>query len=147
MTNLTILSKQFFVTKDIHCAVQSFLLYSHLVVSDSFATPWTIVCQSPLSMGFPRQEYWSGLPWPPPGCLPDPRIQTVSSAWQVDSLPLSHLGRPCTTITTIHFQNFFIFHLETISIKQLTFHSLLPAWVTSCVFGISYKVLPIFGTS
>ena len=41
------------------------LLFSHKAMSDSFVTPWTVVCQAPLSMGFPRQEYWSGLllPW------------------------------------------------------------------------------------
>ena len=39
-------------------------------MSDSFATPWTVACQAPLSMEFPRQEYWSGLPFPPPGHLP-----------------------------------------------------------------------------
>ena len=55
-------------------------MLSHLDVSDTFATPWTVVCQAPLSMGFPRQEYWSGLPSPPPGDLPDPRIETVSPA-------------------------------------------------------------------
>ena len=43
-----------------------------------FATPWTIACQAPLSMGFFRQEYWSGLPCPPPGGLPDPGIQPAS---------------------------------------------------------------------
>ena len=46
-------------------------------------------------MGFPRQEYWSGLPFPPSGDLPDPGIEPVSPAWpalQADSLPLSHLG-------------------------------------------------------
>ena len=43
-------------------------------------TPWTEVCQAPLSMDFPRQEYWSGLPFPSPGDLPDPRIEPVSSA-------------------------------------------------------------------
>ena len=41
-------------------------------MSDSFATPWTVACQAPLSMGFSRQEYWSGLPFPSPGALPDP---------------------------------------------------------------------------
>ena len=40
-----------------------------------FATLWAIACQAPLSMGFPRQEYWSGLPFPPPGDLPDPGIE------------------------------------------------------------------------
>ena len=41
-------------------------------------TPWAIACQAPLSMGFSRQEYWSGLPFPSPGDLPDPRIQPTS---------------------------------------------------------------------
>ena len=45
-----------------------------------FATPWTIEHQAPLSMGFPRQEYWSGLPLPSPGDLPDPGIEPMSLA-------------------------------------------------------------------
>ena len=49
-------------------------------MSDSFATPWTVACQAPLSMEFPRQEYWSGLPFPSPGDLPDPGIEPVSLA-------------------------------------------------------------------
>ena len=53
-----------------------------------FATPWTVACQAPLSMGFLRQEYWSGLPCPSPGDLPNTGIEPVSPAWQVDSLPL-----------------------------------------------------------
>ena len=44
-----------------------------------FATPWTVACQSPLSMEFPRQEYWSGYPFPSPRDLPDPGIEHVSS--------------------------------------------------------------------
>ena len=58
-----------------------------------FATPWTVAHGAPLSMGFSRQEYWSGLPFPPPGALPHPGIEhetPVSSALQADSLPLSH---------------------------------------------------------
>ena len=47
------------------------------VVPDS-ATPGTVAHQAPLSMGFPRQEYWSGVPFPPPGDLPDPRIEPTS---------------------------------------------------------------------
>ena len=46
-------------------------------MSDS-AIPWTVAHQPPLSMGFSRQEYWSGLPCPPPGALPDPEIKPVS---------------------------------------------------------------------
>ena len=45
-----------------------------------FVIPWTVACQAPLSMGFSRQEYWSGLPCPPPRDLPDPRIEPMSSA-------------------------------------------------------------------
>jgi len=59
-------------------------------VSNSFATPWTIAHQAPLFMGFPGQEYWSGLLFPSPGDLPDPGIKTASPAWQVDPLP----GKP-----------------------------------------------------
>ena len=62
-------------------------------MSDSFATPWTVTLQAALSMGFPRQESWSGLPFPPPGDLSDPAIKSMSPAWQADSLRLSHLGR------------------------------------------------------
>ena len=56
--------------------------------------PCTITHQAPLSMGFPRQEYWSGLPFLSPEDLPDPGIEPASSVWQADSLPLSHLGNP-----------------------------------------------------
>ena len=52
-----------------------------------FATPWTIAHQAPLSMVFPRPEYWSGLPFPSPGDLPDPGIEPRSPALQADSLP------------------------------------------------------------
>ena len=51
-------------------------------------TLWAVACQAPLSMGFSRQEHWSGLPCPPPGDLPDPRIKPVSPespALQADS--------------------------------------------------------------
>ena len=51
-----------------------------------------VACQAPLSMGFPRQEYWSWLPFPSPGYLPDPGIESMSPALQVDSLSLSHQG-------------------------------------------------------
>ena len=48
-------------------------------------------------MGFPRKEYWNGLPFPSPGDLPDLEIKLVSPAWQADSLPLSHLRRKLVT--------------------------------------------------
>ena len=49
-------------------------------MSDSFVTPWTAACQAPLSMGFPRQEDWSGLPFASAGDLSDPGISPASSA-------------------------------------------------------------------
>ena len=57
-----------------------------------FATPWTVAHQAPLSVGFSRQEYWSGLPFPSPGDIPNLGTEPVSPAWQADSLPLSHPG-------------------------------------------------------
>ena len=62
-----------------------------------FVTPWAVVCQAALSMEFSRQEYWSGLPFPPPKNLPSPWIEPVclaSPALQADS-------SPCTIITLI----------------------------------------------
>ena len=56
-----------------------------------FVNPWIVARQAPLSMGFPRQEYWSGLPCPSRD-LPDARIEPMAPAWQADSLALSHLG-------------------------------------------------------
>ena len=53
----------------------------------TFATPWTVACQAPLSMGFSRQENWSGLPFPSPGDLPNPGIEPGAPALQADSLP------------------------------------------------------------
>ena len=53
-----------------------------------FATPWTAALQAPLSIGYSRQEYWDGLPFPSPRDLPDPGIESRSPALQMDSLPL-----------------------------------------------------------
>ena len=71
------------------CAVLSH--FSHVRLS---ATPWIVACQAPLSMEFARQEYWSGLPFPSPGGLPEPGIKPVSLALQADSLLLSWQGSP-----------------------------------------------------
>ena len=60
-------------------------------------TRWTVACQAPLSLGFSRQEYWSGLPCLPPGNVPDPGIEPVSLClrhWQADSLLLAPPGKP-----------------------------------------------------
>ena len=67
--------------------------------------------QSSMAMGFSRQEYWSGLPFPPPGDLPDPGIEPVSPvspASQADSLPLSHLGGPAIYMLDAHTKKYYI---------------------------------------
>ena len=81
-------------------------ILSHVRLS---ATPWTVARQAPLSMGFPRQEYWSGLPLPSPGDLPDPLIETtqpVSPAlWAASLSPeASKKSAPLTA----HFNSFFV---------------------------------------
>ena len=68
-------------------------MLSHFSHARLFATPWAVARQTPLSMGFSREEYWSGLPCPPPGDLPDPGIElgspsladgflTTSATWE-----------------------------------------------------------------
>ena len=68
-------------------------MLSHSVVFD-FATPWTVACWAPLSVGFSRQEYWSGLPFASPGDLPNPEIEPRSPTLQVASLPAESQGKP-----------------------------------------------------
>ena len=59
-----------------------------------FATPWTVAHQASLSVGFPRQESWSGLPFPSPGVLPDPGIEPRSPVLQEDTLTSEPPGKP-----------------------------------------------------
>ena len=76
-------------------------ILSHVIHVQLFVTLWTVAHQAPLSMGFSRQEYWSGLPFPPPGDLPDPGIEPMipaAPALQVDSLLLSHQGSSKNTV-------------------------------------------------
>ena len=73
---------------------KSHLMLSHLVMSNSSASPWTVAHQAPLFMGFPRQESWIGLSFPSPGDLPNPGIEHESPALQADSLPCEPLGKP-----------------------------------------------------
>ena len=79
----------------LHACMLSCFSHVHL-----FATLWTVACQAPLSMGFSRQEYWSGLPCPPPGDLRDPGIKPMSPAspaLQADSLLSEPPGKPLST--------------------------------------------------
>ena len=78
------------------CMYQSVVVAVYLLSHVRFfATPWTVAHQISLSMGFPRQEYCSGLPFPFPADFSEPGIKPAYPAWQADSLPLSHLGSPC----------------------------------------------------
>ena len=63
-------------------------------MSDSFVTPWIMAHQALLSMGFSRQKYWSGLPFPSPGDVPDLGIKPESPALQADPLPPDSPGKP-----------------------------------------------------
>ena len=63
--------------------------WSGSVVSYSLWPPWTIAYQAPLSVGFSRQEYWSGLPFPSPGALPNPGIEPGSPTLQTDAFTIS----------------------------------------------------------
>ena len=71
------------------CSVLLVVVVGGLVAKSclTLATLWTVACQAPLPMGFSRQEYCSGLPFPSPGDLPDPEIKPESPALQTDSLP------------------------------------------------------------
>ena len=66
-----------------------------------FETPWTVVRQAPLSMGFSRQAYWSGSPFPSPGALPNPGIKPGCPALQADSLLSEPPGKPYNGIVFI----------------------------------------------
>ena len=68
-----------------------------------FVTPWTVAHQAPLSMELSRKEYWSGLPCPSLGYLPDPGIEPWSPALQVDSLPSDPPGKPNINLNKCNF--------------------------------------------
>ena len=76
------------------------LLLSQKVMSDSFAMLWTVTHQAPLSMGFARQEYWSGLPFPSPGDLPSPGFESVSPALVGEFFTTESPGKPQLTACT-----------------------------------------------
>ena len=70
-----------------------------------FVTPWTVALQAPLSMGFSRPEYWSGLPCPPPGDLPDPGIKPGSPVLAGRFFTMSHQGSPEISLEISKFMN------------------------------------------
>ena len=74
--------------------------WTHSVMSDS-VTPWTVAHQAPPSMEFSRQAYWSGLPFPSPGDLPDPGTETRSPTLQADTLPSEPPGKPVQSLSRV----------------------------------------------
>ena len=80
-------------SSDINSLLCEVLISQSLCLVRLFATPWTVVQQVPLSMGFSRQEYWSGLPFPSLGDLPDPGIEPRSPALQADSFSSEPSGK------------------------------------------------------
>ena len=78
-----------------HCAV--LCCAQSLSCVQLFATPWTVAHQAPHPWEFSRQGYWSGLPFPTPGDLPNPGIKPRSPMLQVDSLPAEPPGKPKNT--------------------------------------------------
>ena len=76
-------------------------MFMFMFMFSLFETPWTVAHQAPPSMGFSGQEYWSGLPYPPPRDIPDPGIEPAppaASELQADPLSLSHRGSPLVTL-------------------------------------------------
>ena len=97
-----------------------------------FATLWTVAYQAPPSMGFSRQEYWSGLPFPSPGDLPDPGIEPRSPALEADALtsePLQYKNGNCLRAeASLH---------ACIANRKLIAECLLCAWCWAVLFFLS----------
>ena len=96
-------------------------LFSHVQL---FAAPWTVACQGPLSMEFSRQEYWSGLPFPPPRNLPEPGMKLsslASPALTGKFFTTGPPGKPCANVIETNSFSFFFFTHIYIS-KIILFH-------------------------
>ena len=89
--------KAFLPVSKVKVNVALLLLLSRVSRVQFFVTPWTVAHQARLSMEFSRQEYWSGLPCPPPGNCPKLGIKPRSPALQADSLPAESQGKPKNT--------------------------------------------------
>ena len=83
--------------------VKLMYMLSHLSRVQLFAIPWTVACQAPLSMGFPRQEYWNGLPFPSPGALPDPEMEPASPALAGGFSITERPGKPIVKLIQRHY--------------------------------------------
>ena len=94
-----------------------------------FVTPWTVARQTPLSMGFSRQEYWNGLPFPSPGDLPNPGIEPGSPALQADALSSEPPGKPQQETSIVNYMNLYVmlFHQSRIW-YSFVYNSFFPFW-------------------
>ena len=84
------------MTKMVLCSCFDIIVVQLLSHVQLFVTLWTVACQAPLSMGFSRQEYWNGLPFPSPGDLPDPGIEPMSPALADGFFVTEYQGSPLT---------------------------------------------------
>ena len=82
------------------------------------ATPWTVAYQAPPSMEFSRQEYWSGLPFPSPGYLPDPGIEPGSPTVQADALSSEPPGKPFLVLVCTNYRLLDVL----LKIEKIPFH-------------------------
>ena len=80
------------LTPSVHALLEKWKKHQSLSRVQLFTTPLTVAHQAPLSMGFPRQEYWSSLPFPSPGDLPNPEIEPMSPALAGGFLTMSYQG-------------------------------------------------------
>ena len=113
--------------KKSQCRVYGVCVLSRFSCVQLFATKWTVACQVPLSITFSRQEYWSGLPCPPKGDLPDPWIESVtlmssalaggffttSATWEAQILLYVHITQAFSRIITFHLS----LHSTTLTMK------------------------------
>ena len=112
-----------------------------------FVTPRTVAHQSPLSMGFPRQEYWSGLPFPPPGDLPNLGIKLASPASSTLAggfLTTVPPGKPINSTLSIKMQVFFLGTAPGLdrgfcNLKSLHFQT--PFFCMASVLALSFRVI------
>ena len=111
-------------------------------MSDSLRPPWAVGQQAPLSMGFPRQEYWSGELFPSPRDLPDPRIKASSPALQGDSLLLEPPGKLCSFSINMSISPKFssLWHRVVHNILLLLQQSLFHFWYFSVCLLFSFFI-------
>ena len=121
-------------------------------MSNSLATRWTVAQQIPLSMRFPRQEYWSELWFPSPGDSPNLGIEPMSPAWQLDSLPVVYSGKELyhafiIIISCIHsyFAPFCAIMLCKASlVVQMVKRPRFDSWVRKIPWKREWKPTPVF---